>query len=168
SGRICPASRKVRAARRARWLRGSPTPRASRGLVRTEWIAARLCGFCASIAKPAVEDRRIGVNSAVAKERPIAAGFFAPGRIAFDDQDFFLGGGSFGKNLPERVRDEGVAPELQAGISRVGPAFESDAIHDGGEDSIGNGVRALNGAPGVELRCAELSFLAGMPADAGG
>ena len=47
-------------------------------------------------------------------------------------------------------------------------AFEAHAVHGGDVDAVGDGVRALDGAPGVVLRRAVLRFLRGMPADGGG
>src|SRR5713226_1070259 len=120
------------------------------------------------VTEPAVEDGLIGVDAAVAEEGPIAAGFFAFGGVAFDDENFFLIVRSFSNDLPEGVGDERVAPEFQAGVAILGFAFEADAIDDRGVNAIGNGVAALNGFPRVELCGAELRFLVRMPADAGG
>ena len=47
-------------------------------------------------------------------------------------------------------------------------AFESDAIDHRGVYAVGDGVTALNGAPGVELRRTELRLLVRMPANACG
>ena len=44
----------------------------------------------------------------------------------------------------------------------------SHAIHHRHVHAVGDGVGALNGAPGIVLRLAELRFLRGMPADRGG
>ena len=46
--------------------------------------------------------------------------------------------------------------------------FEADAVHHADVDAVGDGVGALDGAPGVVLRRAELGLLGGMPADGGG
>ncbi len=45
-------------------------------------------------------------------------------------------------------------------------SFESDAIDHGSVHAVGDGVTALNGAPGIELRRTELRLLVGMPANA--
>ena len=47
-------------------------------------------------------------------------------------------------------------------------AFEAHAIHRGDENAVGDGVGALDGAPGIELRRAEFRLLRGMPADGRG
>jgi len=85
----------------------------------------------------------------------------------FDDEDFFLIVGRFGNDLAERIRDEGIAPELEAGIASGGFALEADTIYNGDINSISNRVRALDSLPGVELRRAEFGFFVGMPANAG-
>src|SRR5262249_6317147 len=70
--------------------------------------------------------------------------------------------------LAERVRDEGVAPEFEAGVAVFGLALKADAVDDGGVNAVGDGVRALNGDPRIELRLAKLGFLVRVPTDAGG
>jgi len=42
------------------------------------------------IAEPAIENGRIRIDAAVAEKRPVTASVLAFGRIALDDQDFFL------------------------------------------------------------------------------
>lgn len=110
----------------------------------------------------------VGVDAAVAEERPIASGFFALGGVALDDEDFFFVVGGFGEDAAEGIGDEGISPEFEAGIAVLRLALVADAIDNGDVDAISDCVSALNGAPGVELSGAELSFFVGMPADAGG
>ena len=119
-------------------------------------------------AEPAVGDGLVGVDAAIAEEGPIAAGLFRLRGIAFDDQNFFLIVGSFFQDAAERIGNERVAPEFEAGIAFFRFAFEADAVHNCNINAVGDGVRALNGAPGIKLRGAKFGFFARMPADAGG
>ena len=82
--------------------------------------------------------------------------------IAFDDQNFFLVGGAFGEDSAKRIGDEGMSPEFEAAFGR---ALEADAIHGRDKNAVGDGVGALNRAPGVELRRAEFLLFGRMPAD---
>src|SRR6266852_4076036 len=104
------------------------------------------------VAEPAIEDRLIGVDAAVAQKRPVAARFLTLGGIAFDDEDFFLVVRSFGDDLAKRIGDKGISPELQSRVAFFGFAFKSNAIDDAGVNSISDGVAALNRFPGVKLR----------------
>src|SRR5208337_5638534 len=51
------------------------------------------------------------------------------------------------------------------GITADVAGLEAHPIHHADIDSIGNGVRPLDGAPGVVLRRAEFRLLRWMPAD---
>ena len=95
-----------------------------------------------------------------------------------------------GEDAAEGVGDEAAAPELDAGLRGVvagaaqfdcgwvavgGGGFEfdvavlvADAVDGADEDSVGDGVGALDGLPGVVLGGAELFLLGGVPADGGG
>src|ERR1700676_2088675 len=119
-------------------------------------------------AEPAVGGGLVGVDAAVAEERPVAASVFAFRWVAFHDENFFFVIGGLGDDLAEGIGDEGMAPEFETRVALFGLAFEADAIDDGGGDAVSDSVRALNGFPGVELGGAELRFFARMPADAGG
>ena len=68
-----------------------------------------------------------------------------------------------GEDAAERVGDERVAEELDA----VGAGFllVSHAVRRRDEDAVGDRVRALDGAPRILLRLAELRLLRRMPAD---
>ena len=83
------------------------------------------CEMRASFAQPAVENRGIRINAAVAEERPIAPHFFALRRVAFNDEDFFFVIGSLGDYLTERIGHKGISPEFQARVAIFGLAFES-------------------------------------------
>src|SRR6202158_118314 len=118
--------------------------------------------------QPAVQDGLISVDAAVAEKRPIAAGVLALGGIAFDDEDFFFVVGSFGDHLAEGISNKGIAPEFQSRVTFFLLAFSSDAVHDRCVHAVCDGMPALDGAPRVELRGAELRFFVRMPAAAGG
>ena len=119
-------------------------------------------------AEPAIGDDGISVDAAVAEKRPIPASLFALGRIALDNENFFLVVGGFRKNLAERIGDERIAPKFDARIALVRLAFKADAIDDGYIGAIGDGVGTLNGFPGIQLSGADLRFLVRVPADTGG
>src|SRR5438132_11583519 len=119
-------------------------------------------------AEPAVQDGLIGVDAAVAEEGPIAARVFALGGIALDDENFFLVVRSFGNHLAKGIGNERIPPEFQTRVAILRLAFETNAIDDRGVNTVCNGVAALNGFPGVELRAAELRFFMRVPANTGG
>src|SRR4029077_15928148 len=115
--------------------------------------------------EPPLEQRRVSVCAAITQEGPIATHFFHAAQVAFGNEDFFLVGGGFGDQLPEWIGHKRRAPEFQPAIRR---SFEADAVHRGYEEAVGDGVGALNRAPGIELRRAEFSFFRWMPADGRG
>src|ERR1700730_1521234 len=120
------------------------------------------------IAEPAIENGAVGVDTAVAEERPIAAGVFASRGIALDDQNFLLVVWSFGNHLSKRVGDERISPEFETGIAVLGLAFVANAIYHCDVNAVGDSVSALDGAPRIKLGGAEFLFFVRMPSDAGG
>ena len=64
----------------------------------------------------------------------------------------------FRDDLAEGIGDERISPEFQSGVALGLAAFEAHAIDDRDINAVGDGVSALNGAPGIELRCAELAL----------
>src|SRR5262249_45874228 len=118
-----------------------------------------------SFAKPAVENRLIGVNAPVAEERPVAASLFGFLRVAFDDKDFFFFAPGFRCNLAKGIGDERVAPEFEAGIAVGGIPFKANAIHNSHVCSIRNRMGSLNRAPGLQLSRAEFGLFLQMPAN---
>src|ERR1700724_969623 len=112
---ISPANRSVRAASRARSLRGAPIRPAHGSRARAAfWFAAvsswgkriyhrdhrghrdrrekspdRLSKGILFFVQPAVQDGLIGVDAAIAEKWPVAARFLALCGVAFDDEDFF-------------------------------------------------------------------------------
>src|SRR5690349_4758280 len=119
-------------------------------------------------AEPAIENRLVGINAPIAQERPIAAGVFAFGRIAFNDENLLVAVGGFRNDLTERIGDKGITPKLQSGIPILWMAFKADAIYHSGVHAVGNGVAALNRFPSFQLPRTELDFLVRVPTDAGG
>lgn len=117
------------------------------------------------LAEPTIQDGLVSVDAAIAKEGPVAAGFFTLARIAFDDEDFFFVVRSFGENAAEGISDERVAPKFEAGVALLRFAFVADAIDDRDIDAIRDGVSTLDRTPRVKLRRAELCFFVRMPAD---
>src|SRR5208283_2112045 len=93
-------------------------------------------------------------------------------QVDFAQQNLFLVGRSFGKHAAEGVAEERSSPEFEAfaggGIAADVAGLKANAIHDSDIDAVRNGVRPLNGAPGIMLRFAKLSLLGGMPSDGGG
>ena len=75
----------------------------------------------------------------------------------------------FGQHAAKRIAKKRSAPEFQSmARSRFAPyipGFKSDSIHYRNINSIGDGMSALNRAPGIVLRLAELRFLRRMPAN---
>ena len=111
---------------------------------------------------PSIQNWGVGINAAVPQERPVPANVFHVPGIAFHNQDFFLVRGCFGKNLAKGIADEGMSPELE---STLRSAFEANAIHRRDEYTVGDGMRTLDGSPGIELGHAEFLLLRGMPAN---
>src|SRR5882757_8276188 len=118
-------------------------------------------------AEPAIQDRLIGINATVAEEWPTATRLFAFRRITFDHQNFFVFASGLRDDLTKRIGDERISPEFDSWIARGRIAFVAHSIHHRDKCSIGDSVRALDGAPRVELRRAEFGFFLRVPADAG-
>src|SRR6185437_12983120 len=87
---ISPASQSGCAAMPAMWIGVAPIRQASGNLKRGAW-AVDLQAFsrAPSIQKPMC-DAAIAINTAVAKERPVAAYVFKIFQIALANQDFFF------------------------------------------------------------------------------
>src|SRR2546425_7859296 len=65
----------------------------------------------------------------------------------------------------ERIRQERRAPELDAVRAPAGEPLVAHAVYRGDVTAVGDGVAALDGAPGVELLGAVRRLLLGVPAD---
>src|SRR6266849_3459210 len=94
--------------------------------------------------EPSLQNGGVGVNAAVAQEGPVAANILDAARVALDHKDFFLVGGGLGEHLPEWIGHEGMPPEFKTVLRS---ALESDAIDSGDKNPVGDGMRALDGAP---------------------
>ncbi len=109
-----------------------------------------------ALGKPTLRNGCIGVNAAVAEKGPVAANFVHLFRVALGDKHVFFTGGRLCDDAAERIGHEGVAPKFKA---TFGSAFEARAIDGRDIDAVGDGVRALDGAPSVELGFAVLRLL---------
>ena len=81
---------------------------------------------------------------------------------------FFLVVGRFGDHLSKGIGNEGISQNSRPGSPLAGLAFVADAIYHSDVDTIGDGVSALDRAPGIQLGDTELRFLARVPANTGG
>ena len=128
-----------------------------------------LCRDKLVLVEKAVRDRCIAVDTAVAKERPVAPDVFERFEIDIAEKNFLAVMRSLGQNTAKGVGKKRSAPELKA-LARCRLAtdvarFKADPIYDRNVNSIGDGMRALNRAPGIVLRDTELGLLRWMPAD---
>src|SRR6266480_4033963 len=105
----------------------------------------------------------VGVNAAVAQERPVAAYLLDPGEIDLSQHERFVRSG-LGQDDAERIAYERMAPEFDA-RALAAQALEPDTIDRGDPAAIGDRVAALNRFPRVELLLAVLLFLRRKPAD---
>src|ERR1039458_1775415 len=103
---------------------------------------------------------RVGVDSAIAQEGPVAADFLDPGEVAFDDQGFLGAGAGARDYFAKRIGDKRIAPELEF-------TLDADAIDGSDEDAVGDGVAALDRLPGVLLLGTDFFRLAMPPSDRG-
>ena len=114
-------------------------------------------------------DRPIGVDATVAQEGPVAANVFQCFQIHIADENLLAVVRGFGEHSAEGIAEERSAPELEslAGgrLAANVAGFEADSVHDRDVDSVGNRVRALDGAPGIVLSDAKLGLLRRMPSD---
>src|SRR5438309_11156042 len=105
----------------------------------------------ASSIRQSFGDAAVAVNPPVAKKRPVAPHFLQLAQVDFADKNFFFVLRSLEDNPSKRIAKKRSAPKLQT-VTRGHVAadiavFVSDAIHHGDIDSVGNGVRPLNGSP---------------------
>src|SRR5262249_39891608 len=110
----------------------------------------------------------ICINAAIAQERPVSPRLLALSRVALGDEDLFFLAAGFGKDLPEGICNKGMPPKFQTRIAVGRVSFVAEAINHRDEGAVGNGVRALNRSPCIELGGAELGLLLRVPSDTGG
>src|SRR4051812_37879146 len=85
--------------------------------------------------------------------------------IAWNNERFLFVDARFLENAAGRIRDEALAPELDA-VASDWP-FEADAIRDRNVASVRDGVAALDYFPGAVLIFAMFGFFFRMPANRG-
>src|SRR5438270_2843526 len=117
------------------------------------------------ISQKTMLDTAVGISAAVSQKRPVAAHLLDPRQIHLGEHERFVLGG-FGDHDPERVADERVTPEFDAG-ALAAELLEADAVHRGDPAAVRDGVAALDRLPRIELLLAVLRFLRGVPADRG-
>src|SRR3990172_9508135 len=87
------------------------------------------------------QKRAIGVDAAVSQEVKELPELSDASEIEVRDQHFLLGPGP-SQNLSERIGDEALAVERHL-------VLDSDPVHGGDEDAVGDGVRADDRPPGL-------------------
>ena len=128
----------------------------------------RLRARLPSVQKP-LGDAAIAINTTVAQKRPVAADVFQVLQIALSDQNLFLVMRSFNDDPSKGIAKKRSAPEFQAfalgAIAADIAELMAHAVDHADKNAIGDGVCALDGAPGIVLRGAELGFFVRVPAD---
>src|SRR5438874_12575827 len=117
------------------------------------------------ISQKTMLDTGVCIGAAVSEKRPVAAHLLDPRQIHLGEHERLVLGG-FGDHDPERVTDERVTPEFDAGALPA-ELLEADAVHRGDPAAVRDRVAALYRFPCIELLLAVLRFLRGMPADRG-
>jgi hypothetical protein len=119
-----------------------------------------------------MSDAGIAVNATVAQKRPVAPDIFQMFQIALADEDFFFIVRGFHDDPSQWIAKKRSAPEFQAlALSAVAidiAELMPYSIDHGYKNPVGDGVRSLDGAPGIVLDGAKLGLFVGMPADRGG
>ena len=105
----------------------------------------------------ALEDRPVGVDAAIAEERPVAPHGFDQRRIAARDRASSSPLAGLGEVAAERIGDERAPEEIEAVGARL--VFVADAVRRRDVDAVGDRVRALDRPPRVDLRGAPLVLL---------
>src|SRR6188768_611504 len=113
-------------------------------------VRRRVCRRSASVAK-ALEQIGVGVDAAIAKERPYPPHRFAALHVDVGDQEFAPVGFGLRKNFTLRPGNETRSPELQAAIAGAWRGFEAEAVAGEHGQAVCNGVAALHGTPGIAL-----------------
>src|SRR5205807_7708831 len=108
----------------------------------------------------------VGIDPSVTQERPPPAHLLDAAEIDLRDHDRLAVPRRFRDHRPERIREERRAPELDAvPIPSVARSFMSYAVDGSYVATVGDGMAALDRAPGVELLGAVRRLLIRMPAD---
>ena len=110
---------------------------------------------------------RVGVDAAVAQERPVAAHLLHAREVHLADQDLLLVGRRLGDHDAEGIGDERRAPELEPGPPSGGPLV-ADAVHRRDVDAVGDGVASAGWSARRRAGAAPYSrLLVRVPADRG-
>src|SRR5690606_9776489 len=91
-------------------------------------------------------DVAVGINTAIAEERPPATGLFAPFWIDLGGDDFFFVGACLRYHIAIRISNKTIAPEFNAAIFGT---FMANAVNRADIYAVGNGVRTLHGHPAI-------------------
>src|SRR5438270_1979003 len=154
--RIFPASQSGCGATPATWIDAAPILQACDSRASAAWAAGlRSYSRATSIQKP-MHNAAVTINAAVAQERPVAADIFKMLQIALADQDFFLVVRGFYDDPPEGIAKKRSAPKFQAfalgTIAANVAELVSHAVDHADKNAVGDGVCALDGAPGIVLQ----------------
>src|SRR5580765_97507 len=167
--RIFRASQSDCAATPAMWTGAAPIRRACDSRENEAWRLVRQTALCGPLIQKPVRDAAIAVNTAVAKERPVAADVFQVFQVTLADQDFFFVMRCLNNDASKRVAEERAAPEFQAFALRAIAADVAELlaypVDHADKNTVGDGMSALNRAPCIMLHCAEFGFFIRMPAD---
>src|SRR5690606_32661830 len=96
----------------------------------------------------ALDQVAIGIDAAVAQERPDAAHGIGAGTVNAGDQQLRFGVAGPGEELALRTSDEACTPELRAIADAAGVGLETDAVAGQHRQAVGDGMTALHGDPG--------------------
>src|SRR5689334_4096703 len=150
------------AAMPAMWTGAAPIRRACGSQENEAWVLERWRILRAALIQEPVRNAAVAVNPAVAKKRPVAADILQVFQVTLTDQDFFFIMRGLNNDASKRVAEERASPEFKALALRAIAANVAEllaySIHHADKNSVGDTVRALNGAPGVMLHDAEFGF----------
>src|SRR5262245_36753490 len=105
----------------------------------------------------AARDVAVGVDATVTEERPVRACGLDRTEVARNDQDLLAIGAGAREDLPRRIDDEALTPELDALAARI--RLVADAVRRRDEDAVRDRVAPLHRLPRFVLRLAVLLLL---------
>ena len=120
----------------------------------------------------ALRDGPVSIHAAVAQKGPVATRLLNQRAIDLAQHDIFSIVAGLRDDAAERIGKKAAAPEFEArprsAIAKNIAMLDTDAIDGGHVDAVGDGVRALDGAPRIILRFAKFVFLRRVPANCSG